>query len=83
MRRIVQFRFDNIYTFADGKLNGTHFEGAVTGDRLPKERGLMRNTDKQNVRRVHAIAVAGTYSLALVACSSKPKSKAEREHKRS
>ena len=28
--RMVKFRFDNIYTFADGKLDGTHFEGAVT-----------------------------------------------------
>jgi hypothetical protein len=28
--RIVRFRFDNIYTFADGKMDGTHFEGAVT-----------------------------------------------------
>lgn len=28
--RLVRFRFDNIYTFADGKLDGTHFEGAVT-----------------------------------------------------
>jgi len=27
---MVRFRFDNIYTFADGKLDGTHFEGAVT-----------------------------------------------------
>jgi len=37
----------------------------------------MRNTDKQNVRKVYTIAVvAGTILLALVACSSKPKSKA-------
>lgn len=37
----------------------------------------MRNTDIQNVRRVYTIAVvAGTILLALVACSSKPKSKA-------
>lgn len=28
--RMVRFRFDNIYTFADGKLDGTHFEGTVT-----------------------------------------------------
>lgn len=28
--RMVKFRFDNIYTFADGKLDGTHFEGSVT-----------------------------------------------------
>ena len=28
--RMVKFRFDNIYTFADGKLDGTHFEGTVT-----------------------------------------------------
>jgi hypothetical protein len=27
--RMVRFRFDNIYTFADGKLDGTHFEGSV------------------------------------------------------
>ena len=28
--RMVRFRFDNIYTFADGTLDGTHFEGTVT-----------------------------------------------------
>ena len=28
--RMVRFRFDNIYTFADGKLDGTHFEGSVS-----------------------------------------------------
>jgi hypothetical protein len=28
--RMVKFYLDNIYTFADGKLEGTHFEGNVT-----------------------------------------------------
>lgn len=38
----------------------------------------MRNTDKETVRKVYTTAVvAGTILLTLVACSSKPKSKAE------
>ncbi len=28
--RMVKFQFDNIFTFADGKMDGTHFEGAIT-----------------------------------------------------
>lgn len=28
--RMVKFAFDNIYTFSDGKISGTHFEGAIT-----------------------------------------------------
>lgn len=28
--RMVKFSFDNIYTFSDGKISDTHFEGAIT-----------------------------------------------------
>jgi hypothetical protein len=28
--RMVKFRFDNIFTFTDGRFDGTHFEGSVT-----------------------------------------------------
>ncbi len=28
--RMVKFSFDNIYTFSDGKIDSTHFEGTVT-----------------------------------------------------
>jgi hypothetical protein len=28
--RMVKFSFDNIYTFSDGKLESTHYEGTIT-----------------------------------------------------